>query len=282
VVRRAYISHWRSPPVNVTRCILMFIIGLFLGIVYYQVRVFDYAGMSSLLAAVFLGVSLPSSICSNASLAMFFRQRAVYYRERSVGMYGYKIYTATMSIVEAPYLLLGLLCFLLPFYFMVGLSSDAGLFFQFLLAGYLMCVFFATLEQIWIAALPSIIAAQALNGLSMSIFFAFGGLFIKASAIPIGWKWFYYIDPIPKAFIATMLTQIKCGDGGTDAGGPIDGCRMIELPGEGQKQLYAYVAKLLEGATHSYWPMIGYLFLSIGVARIFSIFLFKKVNHIER
>jgi len=57
---------------------------------------------------------------------------------------------------------------------------------------------------------------------------------------------------------------------------------MIELPGEGQKQLYAYVAKLLEGATHSYWPMIGYLFLSIGVARIFSIFLFKKVNHIER
>jgi ABC-type multidrug transport system ATPase subunit len=282
VVRRAYISHWRSPPVNITRCILMFIIGLFLGIVYYNINVHDYAGMSSLLAAVFLGVSLPSSICSNASLAMFMRQRAVYYREKSVGMYGYLTYTATMSIVEAPYLLIGLLCFLLPFYFMCGLSTDAGLFFQFLFAGYLMCLFFATLEQVWIAGLPSIIAAQALNGLMMSIFFAFGGLYIKASSIPIGWKWFYYIDPIPKAFIATMLTQVNCPDGGIDGGGRIDGCRTIDLPGEGPKQLYAYIANLLEGAHHSYWPMIGYLVLTIGVARLFSIYLFKKVNHIER
>jgi ABC-type multidrug transport system permease subunit len=149
--------------------------------------------MSSLLAAVFLGVSLPSSVCSNASLATFFRQRAVYYRESSVGMYGYKTYTACMSLVEAPYLLLGLLCFLLPFYWLVGLQADAGLFFQFLFAAYLMCQFFAAMEQIFIASLPSLIAAQALNGLMMSICFAFGGLYIKASAIPIGWKWFYYI-----------------------------------------------------------------------------------------
>ena len=117
VVRRAYRSHWRSPPVNVTRCILMFIIGLFLGIVYYNISVYDYAGMSSLLAAVFLGVSLPSSICSNASLSTFIRQRAVYYREHSVNMYGYKLYTATMTLVELPYLFLGLMCFLIPFYF---------------------------------------------------------------------------------------------------------------------------------------------------------------------
>lgn len=54
---------------------------------------------------------------------------------------------------------------------MVGLSSDAGVFFQFLLASYLMVLFFSFLEQIFIAALPNIIAAQALNGLAMSLFF---------------------------------------------------------------------------------------------------------------
>jgi len=231
-------------------------------------------------------VSLPSSVCSNASLAMFFRQRAVYYRERSAGMYGYKIYTATMSLVEFPYLFVGLMCFLLPFYWMVGLRADAGLFFQFVLAGYLMVIFFASMEQIFIAALPSIIAAQALNGLMMSILFAFGGLYIKASAIPIGWKWFYYMDPIPKSFIATMLTQVWCPEDQrgviSTSTAAIDGCRRIDIPGEGSQQLYSYVADLLEGAHHSYWPMIGWLVLTIVVARGFSVLLFKTVSHIER
>ena len=62
-----------------------------------------------------------------------------------------------------------------------------------MLASYIMVLFF--FEQIFIAALPNLIAAQALNGLLMSIAFAFGGLFIKAASIPVGWKWFYYIDP---------------------------------------------------------------------------------------
>ena len=94
VIQRGFVSHWRSPPVNVTRFMLMFIIGLFMGLVYQNVSVFDFAGLSSLLAAVFLGVSIPSSICSTASLSTFFRQRSVYYRESSVKMYGYKTCTS--------------------------------------------------------------------------------------------------------------------------------------------------------------------------------------------
>ena len=66
---------------------------------------------------------------------------------------------------------------------------DAGLFFQFVLASYLMVLFFSFVEQVFIAALPNIVAAQALNGLVMNIMFAFGGLFIKAASIPVGWKW---------------------------------------------------------------------------------------------
>ena len=81
------------------RFMLMFVIGLFMGLVYENVSVFDYAGLSSLLAAVFLGVSIPSSICSTASLSTFFRQRSVYYRESSVKMYGYKTCTCTHAHV---------------------------------------------------------------------------------------------------------------------------------------------------------------------------------------
>jgi hypothetical protein len=97
---------------------------------------------------------------------------------------------------------------------------------------------------------------------------------------------FFLQDPIPKSFIATMLTQLWCPEGDRAAistsTANIDGCRRIELPGSGSVQLYSYVADLLEGAHHSYWPMIGWLVLTIAVARAISVLLFKKVSHIER
>jgi ABC-type multidrug transport system permease subunit len=99
--------------------------------------------------------------------------------------------TAMMTIIELPYLFLGLLCFLLPFYWLTGLQNSGTQFFRFVLVGYLMVLFFSFMEQIYIAGLPNLIVAQAVHGFWMGLFFAFGGLFIKASAIPIGWKWFY-------------------------------------------------------------------------------------------
>ena len=96
---------------------------------------------------------------------------------------------------------------------------------------------------------------------------------------------FYYIDPIPKAFIATMLTQVNCphevGAEG-DAGGRIDGCRAIFVPGEGNVQLYIFLSKLLEGNHSQYWTWIGWLVLILAVIRLFSLYLFKKVSHIQR
>ena len=86
-----------------------------------------------------------------------------------------------MTIIELPYLFLGLLCFLLPFYWLTGLQNSGTEFFKFVLVGFLMVLFFSFMEQIYIAGLPNLIVAQALNGLFMSLFFAFGGLFIKPS-----------------------------------------------------------------------------------------------------
>jgi hypothetical protein len=92
------------------------------------------------------------------------------------------------------------------------------------------------------------------------------------------------MDPIPKAFIATMLTQLSCA---TDAvsltsTAAIDGCRAILVPGVGNVQLYGYVSDVLEGSTHSFWRMIGWLLLTLAVVRAFSIYLFKTVSHIKR
>ena len=83
--------------------------------------------------------------------------------------------------------------------------------------------------------------------------------------MPRFWKWLYLVDPIPKSFVAAMMSQVTCEEGATNAavapqGAPaasaassrrIDGCRMISVPNEGEVQLYAYISRLLEGSHDS-------------------------------
>ena len=33
---------------------------------------------------------------------------------------------------------------------------------------------------------------------------------IKAASLPTGWKWFYYVNPIPKAFTSVAIGQFYC------------------------------------------------------------------------
>jgi hypothetical protein len=94
----------------------------------------------------------------------------------------------------------------------------------------------------------------------------------------------YYIDPIPKAYISTMLTQIQCPSGISvlTSSARIDGCLLIPVPGSGTVQLYSYVSDLLQGATHQYWWYFGWLMLTLVLIRAISVWLFKTVSHLER
>ena len=93
-----------------------------------------------------------------------------------------------MTIVELPYIFFSLCFFVIPFYFMVGFVYSGTLFFKFLLVVYMQALVYMFLSQLWMALCPSQISSNIINGLFMSLFFMFGGLFIKASAMPSGWK----------------------------------------------------------------------------------------------
>ena len=189
VTRRLLVSHWRSPSLNLSRCGFLFLLGVALGCIYFQSEVRSYAGMSSLLGAVFLGICLPSSIGSQAALSSFYAARPVVIRERSVGMYGPQCNSLAMSLVELPYLFLGTLCFLVPFYTLVGLDPSVAGFSSFLLPSYLLVLFFHSFDQLLLAWSPSLTLAQSVGGASIDFLWAFGGCFIKPHAIPTGWRW---------------------------------------------------------------------------------------------
>ena len=189
VQKRYFVMHYRNAPTNLSRIILMLINGLLLGLIYLKIDKTSFAGVNSFLAVIFLGISFPASVSSASAFPSFFRQRAVYYRESTIGMYHFFTYSTAMTVVELPYIFIALAFFIVPFYFMVGFVSSGTLFWKFYLVVYVQALVYSFLSQFWMALCPSQISSNIINGLFMSLFFMFGGLFIKASKMPTGWKW---------------------------------------------------------------------------------------------
>ena len=189
VQQRYFVMHWRNAPVNLSRCILMLAVGILFGLIYRDVDKSSYAGVQAFLAVIFLGLGFPAAIASASALPSLFRQRAVYYRESTINMYDYWIYSTAITVVEIPYIFFTLIFFLIPFYFLVGFVHSGTLFFKYYLVLFLQSLVFSFMSHIWLALMPSQISSNIINGLFLSLFFVFGGVFIKPANIRTGWKW---------------------------------------------------------------------------------------------
>ena len=190
VQERYFVMHWRNAPVNLSRCILMLAVGILFGLIYRDVDKTTYAGVQAFLAVIFLGLGFPAAIASASALPSLFRQRAVYYRESTINMYDYWTYSTAIAVVEAPYIFFTLIFFLVPFYFLVGFAHSGTLFFKYYLVLFLQSLVFSFMSHIWLALMPSQISSNIINGLFLSLFFVFGGVFIKPASIRTGWKWY--------------------------------------------------------------------------------------------
>jgi ABC-type multidrug transport system ATPase subunit/ABC-type multidrug transport system permease subunit len=277
VQKRYFVMHWRNAPTNLSRVILMTCMGILLGLIYLDINKTSNQGIQSFMSVIFLGISFPASVASASAFPSFFRQRAAYYRESTIGMYGYLAYSTAMTIVEIPYIFFALAFFIIPFYFMIGFVNDGSLFFKYYLATYCQALVYSFLSQLWMALCPSQISSNIVNGFFMSLFFMFGGLFIRVSKMTEGWKWFYWIDPVPKTFIAAAMPQFYCA--GYDQPGN-DCPRVNDDPSA--RTVYEDVRDQIEGAESTYWPMIGWLILTMGIIRILNLLALHNISHIKR
>ena len=125
VQRRLIVSHWRNPPMNLTRMGILLFLGLMFGLIYLKVSTDTVSGISSFLGVIFLGLSFPSSFIAASPIPSLFRARAVYYRETTIGLFGLKTFSVTIFIAELPYIVMSVFLFLIPYYFLV--STGAGI-----------------------------------------------------------------------------------------------------------------------------------------------------------
>jgi len=210
-------------------------------------------------------------------------ERPVFYRERASDAYPSWVYSTAIFVTEAPLVLLAAWLFVTPFYFLLGFSSSASLYFKFLFAQYLFCLFFVSVGHFFISALPNLVVSTQLAGLFYFMTFLFGGLFIHIRDIPVGWQWFYYLNCIPKATTAMLIPQLEC-----TLPNPYEvtsGCPTIEIPGAFGSTLmtiHAYGNNVLDAGYDSYWRYIGWLVLNVVVARILVSWALAKINHLKK
>ena len=282
VVGRGFTSYWRDEQMNFGRLLMLVFISLIFGIVYVQLDEDSYTGLTSKTSAVFSIAGFIAMLSAQTTLPNIFGERAVYYREQASRAYPSWVYSTTTALTEIPYVFVSTLFGVIIFYFMVGYQNDASLFFQFWLALSLLVLIESSFGQFAAALFPNFVVAIQLAGAINTLFFLFGGLFIRPADIPEGWKWFYYMNPIPKGIIAIVLPQFRC-----DLDNPFEvtsGCPTIIDPVSNVPvTIHRYVGESWDiGYDNIFGRMIGWLVLTYGVFRVGTFLSLKYINHLKR
>jgi len=285
VVSRGFTSYWRDSYMNFGRLMMLIIISLIFGIVYVQLDEGTYAGLTSKTSAIFSIAGFLAMLSAQTTLPSIFGERAVYYRETSSNAYPSWIYSTTTGLCEIPYVFVSSLFGIIIFYFMVGYENDAALFFEFWCAISMLVLIESSFGQLAAAALPNFVVAIQLAGALNTLFFLFGGLFIRPADIPTGWQWFYYMNPIPKSIIAIVLPQFQCHPpDGVDPYDVLSGCPTIKDPVTGEMvTTHAYVQdQWMSSYDNVFGRMIGWLVLTYAVFRLGIFLSFRYINHLKR
>ena len=127
----------------------------------------------------------------------------------------------------------------------------------------------------------SLAVAQASVNLVVPILFLFGGLFLRQPAIPIGWQWLHWADPITYALDALVAPQFYC------AGGVAAGCPTVMVPDPVTQvpapvDRYQYVAGAFDLNYDNRWNDIGYLCVFIAGFQLLHFVCITFVAHIKR
>jgi len=155
-----------------------------------QNNIFNIAG-ALYAATLFLGVSNSSSVQPVTSI-----QRAVFYRERSAGMFGVVPFALAQFTMELPYVLVQVVLYASITYSMIHFEWTAAKFFWYMLFVFLTQMYFTFYGIMAIALTPALQVAAVVSSTFYSIWNLFSGFLIPQVSMPRWWFWYTYINPV--------------------------------------------------------------------------------------
>ncbi|KAE8970380.1 ABC transporter G family member 37, partial [Phytophthora rubi] len=192
----------RDPPLLWGKLFEALIVGLVLGMIYYEVDSKYYLRM------IFFSIALFQRQAWQ-QITISFQLRGVFYKQRQRNFFRTMSYAIAETVVQIPVNLS--VSFILGtfFYFMSGLTRS----FEKYIVFFLVLVCFQHAIGAYMTMLsslsPSITVGQALAGISVSFFLLFSGNIILADLIPDYWIWMYWFNPLAWALRSNMLSEFS-------------------------------------------------------------------------
>lgn len=196
----------RAPILFVSHLSLSIVLGIFIGMLYYQVDN-SLAGLQNRLGSIFFMQALLAfgGLSAISSLSV---DRVLFIRERSNGFYSPEIYFLQKVLFDLiPLRLIPALVLVSISYFLIGFTNTSDAFLKFLL---IMVVFSmnAGLHGLAIASLIPETSTSTLTAV-MSILFQmlFSGILVNQVNIPSGLRWIQYISFFKYAYEGCIASE---------------------------------------------------------------------------
>ncbi|GMF55131.1 unnamed protein product [Phytophthora fragariaefolia] len=192
----------RDPPLLWGKIIEAVVVGLVLGMIYFNVNSKYYLRM------IFFSIALFQRQAWQ-QITISFQLRRVFYKQRPRNFFRTTSYAIAEAVVQIPVNLT--VSFILGtfFYFMSGLTRS----FEKYIVFYLVLACFQHAISAYMTLLsaisPSITVGQALAAVSVSFFLLFSGNIILADLIPDYWIWMYWFNPLAWALRSNMLSEFS-------------------------------------------------------------------------
>ena len=184
---------------------------ILIGSVFYRRPETD-VGVSERVAYLVFTIAFFCYTCLDA-LPIFLSERDVFEREYSRGAYRAISYVTAITIVQIPFLLIMVLVYAIPSYYMVMLPNEAETFFFYIFT--LVCTLMASEAfAVLISALvPDPMAGQTIGSALLSVMFLLSGFFITANNIPDWWIWLHCLSifkyPYESLTVNFLLDKIE-------------------------------------------------------------------------
>jgi hypothetical protein len=141
------------------------------GTIYYKIaeKVTDFGGMQSLTSVIFMGGLFVAILVMMLAMPNFFKERAVFYRERASYMYMPEVYTLTFFLIEIPWVWFNVWVSITILYFMCGFVAKASTYFFFVFVVWIASMVFLAMGQLLSSAVSTMNAAQVCTWLLLLV-----------------------------------------------------------------------------------------------------------------
>eukprot|EP00192_Tetraselmis_astigmatica_P001759 CAMPEP_0117657340 /NCGR_PEP_ID=MMETSP0804-20121206/5278_1 /TAXON_ID=1074897 /ORGANISM="Tetraselmis astigmatica, Strain CCMP880" /LENGTH=1545 /DNA_ID=CAMNT_0005463787 /DNA_START=295 /DNA_END=4932 /DNA_ORIENTATION=- len=216
LLRKNFRTYWRSPSYNITRMLVIALMALMYGSIYWQqgaqisARTIQESRVQNLMGVLFSSVTFVAVFQLTAIQPIVAYERSVFTREQAAQMYSVWPKSIAQTLVELPFLLMQSIIFVPILYFMVGFVMSAHKFFFFWLVNLVSLSMFTFFGEWLVYVTPNQQLAQVFGAGINQVWNIMCGFLVAYPLMPVWWQWANRATP--STWLIYSLAASQMGD----------------------------------------------------------------------